>query len=642
MRKHAPLHRLWTLSLALLFLAFQFANKDLDRAFKALQGQDFTTAERLFNKILLDDADDARAFFGLAAVYAHPDFPHRNAHRALEYLSAAEERFPMLRKKEVAFLEKYGVTPGYASNLRVHLGTEIVQEAYNNRSISALEAALRRFESLPEVARLARARRDELAFAEAEKVGTYQAYQSFMIKYPEAGQVAEARKRYESLLYQSFARIGTLLAYEQFMQAYPQSPYYNQAREAYNRLIYEEVARKDTPEAYRNFVSDYPDSPYVREARARLQLYDLRLPVRLADAWGFINGRGELVIPPAFERAGPFAGGLARVRQNGKWGYIDDQGKMMIAAKFDIAQDFSEGLAVVLIRSPKRGKKPLYQAFYIDTTGRQAFDKSYETDGLRMPIHPFSDGLGAVIEPRTLKLGFVDRQGNFAVAPLFAPTLGLPSLPPEYAFSGFRNGFAWVKDEAGEGLIDRKGVFLVHGKYTQPRGDTLPGSRYRESFSNGLCPVQEQTNGKMFYVDSVGRKTIPLPAGVVGLSFRDSVAWVKLPVAGQYQLIDKTGAVLTDVYATRVRPFAEGLAVVQREAPAKRVFFYDEVPEGSYVYLDKKGNQPFDFKFHVLTEPEYSFLNGDFNGGIAGVLLEGRQTYIDREGNVVWQSNETW
>jgi hypothetical protein len=82
--------------------------------------------------------------------------------------------------------------------------------------------------------------------------------------------------------------------------------------------------------------------------------------------------------------------------------------------------------------------------------------------------------------------------------------------------------------------------------------------------------------------------------------------------------------------------------VVQREAPAKRVFFYDEVPEESYVYLDKKGNQPFDFKFHVLTEPEYSFLNGDFNGGIAGVLREGRQTYIDREGNVVWQSNETW
>ncbi|HEX8531157.1 MAG TPA: WG repeat-containing protein, partial [Cytophagales bacterium] len=408
------------------------------------------------------------------------------------------------------------------------------------------------------------------------------------------------------------------------------------------RLTYEEVARRGTPEAYRDFIRDHPDSPYLPQARAQLQLYDLRLPVRLANAWGFINGRGELVIPPAFEKVGPFAEGFARVRQNGRWGYINDRGKVVIGATFDGARDFSEGLAVVLTRSPKRTKKPLYQAFYIDTTGRPAFDKSYETDGLRMPIHPFSDGLGAVIDPRTGKLGYVDRQGNYVVAPLFTAVPGPPGAPAQYAFSGFSNGFAWVKDGVEEGLIDQKGVFLVHGKYAQPTPDTLPVSRYRHSFGNGLCPVQDRTNGQTFYVDTTGKKAIVLPAGAVGLPFRDGVAWVKLPVAGQYQLIDKAGTVLTDVYAAQVRPFAEGLAVVQREAPTKRVFFYDEVPEGSYVYLDKKGNQPFDAKFHVLTEPEYSFLNGDFNGGIAGVLLEGRQTYIDRVGKVVWQSKETW
>ena len=198
MRKYAPLPRLWTLSLTLLLLAFQFANKDLDRAFKALQKQDFTTAERLFNKSLLDDADDARAFFGLAAVYAHPDFPHRNAQRALEYLTAAEKHFSTLRKREVAFLEKYGITTEYASGLRIRLGTEIVQEAYANRSIAALEAALRQFENLPEVAGVARGRRGELAFAEAEKIGTYHAYQGFMGKEHQEAQGTEARKREES------------------------------------------------------------------------------------------------------------------------------------------------------------------------------------------------------------------------------------------------------------------------------------------------------------------------------------------------------------------------------------------------------------------------------------------------------------
>jgi hypothetical protein len=41
------------------------------------------------------------------------------------------------------------------------------------------------------------------------------------------------------------------------------------------------------------------------------------------DKYGYINEKGEEVIPPRFDDAQPFAAnGLAAVRVKGKWGYI--------------------------------------------------------------------------------------------------------------------------------------------------------------------------------------------------------------------------------------------------------------------------------------------------------------------------------
>ena len=61
-------------------------------------------------------------------------------------------------------------------------------------------------------------------------------------------------------------------------------------------------------------------------AALALSLADARaarlFPVVVGDRWGFADKSGSLVINPQFERAEPFASGLAEVRLD-KWGYVN-------------------------------------------------------------------------------------------------------------------------------------------------------------------------------------------------------------------------------------------------------------------------------------------------------------------------------
>ena len=78
-------------------------------------------------------------------------------------------------------------------------------------------------------------------------------------------------------------------------------------------------------------------------------------------AWGFINQKGEVVIPMIYEKAKHFREGFAPVRVGGKWGYIDRTGRMVIGAGFEDAELFKNGVALVVL-----GDK----IAYIDKTGR--------------------------------------------------------------------------------------------------------------------------------------------------------------------------------------------------------------------------------------------------------------------------------
>jgi hypothetical protein len=99
-------------------------------------------------------------------------------------------------------------------------------------------------------------------------------------------------------------------------------------------------------------------------------------PVR----WGYIDRDGNVAIPPRFEEALPFQGGLAAVKvitdSRPRWGFIDKSGAFVVPARFAYASPngFHDGLSAVCL--PKRNAKDggddedAGPMAYIDGTGK--------------------------------------------------------------------------------------------------------------------------------------------------------------------------------------------------------------------------------------------------------------------------------
>ena len=61
----------------------------------------------------------------------------------------------------------------------------------------------------------------------------------------------------------------------------------------------------------------------------------------------FADSTGTFLFNKQFEKAYKFSEGLAPVKQNGKYGFINTKGEVVIPCIYDGAADFSEGLAMV-------------------------------------------------------------------------------------------------------------------------------------------------------------------------------------------------------------------------------------------------------------------------------------------------------
>ena len=157
-------------------------------------------------------------------------------------------------------------------------------------------------------------------------------------------------------------------------------------------------------------------------------------------AWGYIDRRGAVVLPPTYDQAGEFSEGLAAVQQDDLYGYIDASFAVVVAPQFTEAGALRGGLAPVevdgvtgycdrtgaLVIAPQftRGGvfaedlAPVFvggRAGYIDRSGRMVIAPGFEA------AMPFSEGLAAVRVDH--RWGYVDRSGRMVIAPTFEGAL---------------------------------------------------------------------------------------------------------------------------------------------------------------------------------------------------------------------------
>jgi WG containing repeat len=204
--------------------------------------------------------------------------------------------------------------------------------------------------------------------------------------------------------------------------------------------------------------------------------------------YGFVNTKGEQVVPIKYLDVTSFSEGLAFVTDYKEHGYIDSTGIFVIKLPEKIVgYNFSEGLAPV--------SNADYKVGYIDKTGKVVIPYIYDEPGL------FSEGKAKVtINGKT---GLMDRDQNIILEAKYFEVSEFSEGMAFAAIPGQELRFQWA-------LLDSTGNILTEHKYL-----------IAEKFSEGLSCVKDEDN--WHFLDKSGTQVIENLASAG--SFSGGLAW---------------------------------------------------------------------------------------------------------------------
>lgn len=344
--------------------------------------------------------------------------------------------------------------------------------------------------------------------------------------------------------------------------------------------------------------------------------------IRAGARFGYIDGRGRVAIAPAFDGAGPFSEGLARVRVGDRWGFIRPDGSFAVEPAFIDAADFSAGRArVVLVGAGQdlasrqaRREDRLFQTF-IDPAGQPIIEPELidARDFAAVGEQRLAPVLGARVQ-RLLPLGMEllaflapILQARQAWAVIDASGRVLFTHAPAARMLGFSEGKAaflqrpgWFRARGRWGYVDATGAVTI-----QPRFDGA------SSFSEGMAAVT--IGERVGFIDPAGRVVIEPRFQQAG-PFSEGRA--RVLVDGRWGYIDRAGSLVIEPRYEVASDFSEGRAAVALD--------------GQYGFIARDGSTAIDFRFDHARP---------FRHGLAYVRQGSREGYIDAQGRFVWETS---
>lgn len=267
-----------------------------------------------------------------------------------------------------------------------------------------------------------------------------------------------------------------------------------------------------------------------------------------------INQEGKRLFSVPYDNIGKCSDGLFRVSKRvdgiSKDGYINTKGEEVIPVQFDEAEDFSEGLAVVSIAPGKYG--------FIDKSGTFVIEPTYKF------CHSFHEGLASVRNENGY--GYINQKGE-AVIPLQYQNAGNFVDGLSYVTESESNQ-VWLINQKGEKLKlittadgasvskrdrDKNNNILQKEEIVNlPNGDhthmvslydetgeiSYETYKFKTNLAEGFAPVMDERNKKYGYVDETGKRIISADFDYASV-FQDGYAVVacKVPQSDGKQAI---------------------------------------------------------------------------------------------------------
>lgn len=534
--------------LILLLLGVQTAKAcKLKRGFEALSVYNYFDAKKAFEKSL--KRHEVAAAFGLSVIYFRDDNPFHNLDSARNLVQRSALNYSNLPLKTKLKYGTYNVDSLSIYEHRKRVGNALYIRAKELNSISGFQAFIDKTawsEHIDSAAYL----RDQLAFNEALKAGNSDAFDNFLLRYPNSTFKSDAQANFDRLIYQERTASNEFVDYVAFTKEFPNSPYRPDAEDH----IFEIAAATGSLEAYKTFIQDHPDNRNVSLAWKRLFSTYLQEDYSSASIQHFMNEFKDYPFKDELEVQLMWADlNMYPIRYRNKWGYIDETGDYQIPIKYDGAQPFHEGLAIVY-ENDKFG--------FIDKTGAIVIEPIFE-DAYRM-----SEG-HAVVQYGDL-WGMINRSGEFIVDPIYED------------IGNLTEGLAYFTKGDTYGYFDRKGKERLKAQYTDAN-----------DFENGKAIVSK--NGQFGLIDPFGTTSIPFKYD--RLVQYDSNRFAAR-LAGLWGLINDKGDTLVSFDYEFIGPMKDGWAIVSKE--------------DAFNYINGSGNLL--LTDWIETYPEYRQLAAFQNG----------------------------
>lgn len=284
------------------------------------------------------------------------------------------------------------------------------------------------------------------------------------------------------------------------------------------------------------------------------------------EKFGFINEKGEMVIPAQYYMAYHFSGGVAGVvTMDNKVQFINNKGEVvftlpagyncdpylsnggrrfwcgidhgMYDENFNVIIPYlfhlrlgpmsKEGLAYFIKTDGegfynRKGEVVLYNPY--DSITRQPEQFYYEEDG-------FHEGRAIVINSRNSVYGAINTHGELVIDTIYSRLMYAGNGLFAYQLPGGDYNFWGLLDVDGNQLTEQ----IYNQIYDNSEGD------------NGLVPIADE-NRYLCYVDRTGTKVIQTSFYGFGYAFHEGAAWVYIydpsdHTAG-YVLLDESGNIL--------------------------------------------------------------------------------------------------
>ena len=412
---------------------------------------------------------------------------------------------------------------------------------------------------------------------------------------------------------------------------------------------------------------------------------------------------------------------LYPIRRNEKWGYIDREGNETIPPQWDDANFFSGGVAVIGTKTVDPDGTVWLAQGLIDGQGKMILEPRYifYEDANIIDVNECFPVEGAEEYDEYVLAGYYDRASGFFLQPqydsvydggpghvIFAPDdsgtvgclradTGEVLIPPSFVYlSDFSEGWALAEpegasddflliDETGaaasfpEGVIPcssvRGGTLIIRNEQmdfglARPDGTVLLAPSFNDLdyyLADGLYLYQTEAAGPWGMMDDTGRIiTEPRITGSWEPNADHGLLLFTVEADGENRevLMDRTGRVL---FSEDAEPGPDLFASLPAQATANRSFSLLEIlPDGDRVWYSLTYGESWDERNKnmrygliqiengqagYLTGPVFEDYGGDswawedndFHEGLAPAMRDGLWGYIDRQGQWVippqWQ-----